>query len=59
MPTSTQAFRIVADANAERQAKRIVAIRAQREAGRLRVATAPSVVEPSKLAMIWPPFQRR
>ena len=32
LPSSTKAFRTVADANAERQARRIVAARAQKEA---------------------------
>jgi len=36
LPTSAQAFRTVADANAERQARQIVAARAQKEAERQR-----------------------
>jgi uncharacterized protein (DUF1800 family) len=39
LPSATQAFRIVADANAERQAKQIVLARAQKEAERQREAT--------------------
>jgi uncharacterized protein (DUF1800 family) len=39
LPTSAQAFRTVADANAERQARQIVAARAQKEAERQRAAS--------------------
>jgi uncharacterized protein (DUF1800 family) len=41
LPTSAQAFRTVADANAERQAKRILATRAQKEAEKQRPPGAP------------------
>ena len=50
LPTSTQAFRTVADANAERQARRIVAARAQKEAERQRAAAAPSMAEGTEQA---------
>jgi uncharacterized protein (DUF1800 family) len=43
--SSSQAFRAVADANAERQAKQILAARAQKEAERQRVAGEPSMAE--------------
>ena len=42
LPTSTQAFRTVADANAERQARRIVATRAQKQE---KAAAEPSMTE--------------
>jgi uncharacterized protein (DUF1800 family) len=42
LPTSTQAFRTVADANAERQARRIVATRAQKQEN---AAAEPSMAE--------------
>jgi uncharacterized protein (DUF1800 family) len=42
LPTSTQAFRTVADANAERQARRIVATRAQKQE---KAAAEPSMAE--------------
>src|SRR6185295_2820742 len=45
LPSSAQAFRTVADANAERQAKRMLAVRAQKEAEKLRVASATSMTE--------------
>jgi uncharacterized protein (DUF1800 family) len=45
LPTSSQAFRAVADANAERQARRVLATRAQKEADRKRVAAGPSMAE--------------
>jgi uncharacterized protein (DUF1800 family) len=44
LPTSTKAVRIVADANARRQAKAIVASRAQEEAKKQQVAAAPPVM---------------
>ena len=47
LPSSPKAFRIVADANAERQAKRIVAARAQREA---QAAAGPSMVDGTEQA---------
>jgi uncharacterized protein (DUF1800 family) len=50
LPTSSQAFRTVADANAERQARRILATRAQKEADRQRVAASPTMVEGSQEA---------
>jgi uncharacterized protein (DUF1800 family) len=50
LPSSTQAFRTVADANAERQARQIVATRAQKEAERQRVAAGPSMAEVSEQA---------
>jgi uncharacterized protein (DUF1800 family) len=51
LPSATRAFRIVADANAERQAKRIVAARAQKEAERQRIAASgPTMVEGSEQA---------
>ena len=50
LPSSTQAFRTVADANAERQARRIVATRAQKEADRQRVAAGPAMTEVTEQA---------
>ena len=41
LPGSAQAFRTVADANAERQAKRMLAARAQKEAEKPRAAARP------------------
>jgi uncharacterized protein (DUF1800 family) len=43
LPSSGSAFRLVADANAERQAKQVLATRAQKEAERLRAAGDPSM----------------
>ena len=45
LPSSAQAFRTVADANAERQARQIMATRAQKEAERQRIAAAPTMAE--------------
>src|SRR5215831_16832874 len=45
LPSSTKAVRIVADANARRQAKAIVASRAQEEAGKQQAAAAPVMAE--------------
>src|SRR5436853_727389 len=50
LPSSTQAFRPVADANAERQARKIVVARAQKEAERQRTAAAPSMAEGTEQA---------
>jgi uncharacterized protein (DUF1800 family) len=50
LPSSTQAFRTVADANAERQARQIVVARAQKEAERQRTAAAPSMAEGTEQA---------
>ena len=45
LPTSAQAFRTVAYANAERQAKRTLAARAQKEAEKQRPAGSPAMAE--------------
>src|SRR6185295_9081681 len=45
LPSSAQAFRTVADANAERQARRIMATRAQKEAEKQRAGATPSMAE--------------
>jgi uncharacterized protein (DUF1800 family) len=50
LPSSTEAFRTVADANAERQARQIVVARAQKEAERQRTAAAPSMAEGTEQA---------
>ena len=47
LPTSSQAFRTVADANAERQARQIVAARQQKEA---RAAAGQSMVDGEQAA---------
>jgi uncharacterized protein (DUF1800 family) len=49
LPSSAQAFRTVADANAERQAKRILAARAQKEAAKLR-PDGPAMMENEEAA---------
>jgi uncharacterized protein (DUF1800 family) len=45
LPSSSKAFRAVADANAKRQARAIVAAREQREAKKQQMAEAPSMME--------------
>jgi uncharacterized protein (DUF1800 family) len=45
LPSSSKAFRTVADANAKRQARIIVATRAQKEAKRQQMSEAPSMME--------------
>ena len=45
LPSSSKAFRTVADANAKRQAKAIVAAREQKEAKKQQMAAAPSMME--------------
>ncbi|WP_024507719.1 DUF1800 family protein [Bradyrhizobium sp. ARR65] len=45
LPTSAKAFRAVADANARRQAKAIVATRAETEAGKQQMSAGPAMAE--------------
>ena len=45
LPSSSKAFRTVADANAKRQARVIVATRAQKEAKRQQISDAPAMME--------------
>ncbi|MGA7997953.1 MAG: DUF1800 family protein [Bradyrhizobium sp.] len=48
LPSSSKAFRTVADANAKRQAKAIVAAREQKEAKKQQMAAAPTMMEGSE-----------
>ena len=48
LPSSSKAFRTVADANAKRQAKAIVAAREQKEAKKQQMAAAPAMMEGSE-----------
>ncbi|MGZ3292956.1 MAG: DUF1800 domain-containing protein [Xanthobacteraceae bacterium] len=48
LPSSSRAFRTVADANAKRQAKAIIAAREQKEAKKQQMAAAPSMMEGSE-----------
>ena len=45
LPSSSKAYRTVADANAKRQAKTIVATKAQQEARRQQMSEAPAMTE--------------
>src|SRR3954463_6755964 len=45
LPSSAKAFRAVADANAKRQARTIIAAKAQKEAKRQQMSEQPSMAE--------------